>query len=93
MLRHALFECELSKIVIYDASKQLDLQNTRLLECIIGIENKALNLRFLAIKKYLNKTRTYKRKVSFNDIANELFKRSKRSKCENFPEIKNQSYT
>ena len=44
-------------------------------EFIFSVEDLALNLLFLIIKKTLIETRTYKRKVSFNSIENELLKR------------------
>ena len=65
---------------------------------IFGVKDSALNLLFLIIKKDLIETRTYKRKVSFNSIENEILRKiyvdrikmniSKfRSKWNNFPEL------
>ena len=106
-LKHSLFECEFSKIIINEVFQLLSFQKERLsqIQCeefIFGVEDSALNLVFLIIKKRLIEARTYKRKVSINSIENEILKRiyvdrmkmnicKFRRKWDNFPELVNQS--
>ena len=79
-LKHSLFECEVSKIIINEVFQLLSFQKERLpqIRCeqfIFGVADLALNLVFLIIKNSSIEARTYKRKLSINSIENELLKR------------------
>ena len=82
--------------------KKRDYLQIQCEDFIFGVEDSALNLVFLIIKKRLIEAKTYKRKVSINSIENEILKRiyvdrmkmnicKFRRKWDNFPELVNQS--
>ena len=97
----------LAKLIINEVFQLLSFQKERILqiqceEFIFGVEDSALNLVFLIIKKRLIEARTYKRKMSINSIENEILKRiyvdrmkmdicKFRRKWDNFPELVNKS--